>query len=87
MISDFELDIQEHYIRTLMLLDGSDILNGIHSSGVLAFIEQAKKANELLRLIKENLKRNVIIHDDPKFKGRWIAIPDDAFDALRKETF
>lgn len=71
MISDFELDIQERNIRTL---------------GVLAFIEQAHKANALIRLIKENLKNNTIIHDDPRFKGRWVAIPEEAFDALRKET-
>ena len=40
---------------------------------------------EFNRLAKAaNLRRSVIIHDDPKFEGEWIAIPKEDFDALRK---
>ncbi|MFA5808710.1 MAG: hypothetical protein WC935_00050 [Thermoleophilia bacterium] len=29
------------------------------------------------------LRRSVIIYDDPKFIGRWVAVPEEDFDALR----
>jgi hypothetical protein len=38
---------------------------------------------EAVRLAAD-FKRNVIIHDDPKFLGRWIAVPESDFMALRE---
>ena len=29
------------------------------------------------------LKRNAVLYDDDKFEGRWIAIPEEDFMALR----
>lgn len=42
-----------------------------------------QRFERLREVIQENLKRNAIIWDEAGFKGHWVAIPDEAFNAIR----
>ena len=81
-------DIRDHIIDDSDWLQKND--GWADPRGRLARCDDERRAllgdADGLLLVKDRaaLRRAVIIHDNPDFVGRWVAVPKQDFDALRE---
>ena len=66
---------------SVLYCDIIEIRRTINGESPMMLNQLVKEFNRLAKAA--NLRRSVIIHDDPKFEGEWIAIPKEDFDTVQ----